>query len=77
MTCMAVALKFITPNAEQQIGEYAAICYDSDVSADACVEGLRAVPIKDTWLLYVSLMQCFILLTFLGLVLTSSLGASI
>lgn len=43
---MAVALKFITPNAEQQIGEYAAICYDSDVSADACVRRAKSCASK-------------------------------
>jgi thymidylate synthase (FAD) len=43
---MAVALKFITPNAEQQIGEYAAICYDSDVSPDACVRRAKSCASK-------------------------------
>lgn len=43
---MAVVLKFITPNAEQQIGEYAAICYDSDVSANACVRRAKSCATK-------------------------------
>ncbi len=43
---MAVALKFITPNAEQQIGEYAAICYDSDVSVDTCVRRAKSCASK-------------------------------
>jgi thymidylate synthase (FAD) len=43
---MPVALKFITPNAEQQIGEYAAICYDSDVSPDACIRRAKSCASK-------------------------------
>ena len=43
---MPVTLKFITPNAEQKIGEYAAICYDSDVSHDACVRRAKSCASK-------------------------------
>lgn len=34
---MDVKLEFITPNAEESIGRYAAICYDADVSDSACI----------------------------------------
>lgn len=34
---MQVKLKFITPDAERSIGEYAAICYDANVEEDACI----------------------------------------
>jgi len=40
-----VNLKFITPNALQQIGEYAGICYNSSLDEEACVK--RAVSCKD------------------------------
>ena len=42
---MNVELKFITPNALQQIGEYAGICYNSSLDEEACVK--RAVSCKD------------------------------
>ena len=42
---MNVELKFITPNALQQIGEYAGICYNSSLEETACVK--RAVSCKD------------------------------
>ena len=42
---MNVELKFITPNALKQIGEYAGICYNSSLEETACVK--RAVSCKD------------------------------
>lgn len=42
---MNVELKFITPNALKQIGEYAGICYNSSLEESACVK--RAVSCKD------------------------------
>ncbi len=42
---MNVELKFITPNALQQIGEYAGICYNSNTDPPSCVK--RAVACKD------------------------------
>lgn len=42
---MNVELKFITPNALQQIGEYAGICYNSSLDEEACVK--RAISCKD------------------------------
>lgn len=42
---MKVTLKYITPNALQQIGEYAGICYNSSLDEEACVK--RAVSCKD------------------------------
>ena len=42
---MNVELKFITPNALQQIGEYAGICYNSSLDETACIK--RAVSCKD------------------------------
>ena len=42
---MNVELKFITPNALQQIGEYAGICYNSSLEETACIK--RAVSCKD------------------------------
>lgn len=42
---MNVELKYITPNALQQIGEYAGICYNSSLDKEACVK--RAVACKD------------------------------
>jgi thymidylate synthase (FAD) len=43
---MAVTLKFITPQAEQQIGEYAAICYDSNTSPDSCIRRAKSCATK-------------------------------
>lgn len=40
---MEVTLEFITPDAEYQIGKYAAICYDSKTDRDTCVK--RAVQV--------------------------------
>ena len=42
---MNVELKFITPNALKQIGEYAGICYSSSLEESACVK--RAISCKD------------------------------
>lgn len=42
---MNVELKFITPNALHQIGEYAGICYNSSLEREACIK--RAVACKD------------------------------
>ncbi len=42
---MNVELKFITPNALEQIGTYAGICYNSSLEKSACVK--RAVSCKD------------------------------
>lgn len=42
---MLVELKFVTPNALQQIGEYAGICYNSSMDSGSCVK--RAVSCKD------------------------------
>jgi len=40
-----VELKFVTPNALEQIGEYAGICYNSSLEKSACVK--RAISCKD------------------------------
>lgn len=42
---MHVELEFITPNALEQIGRYAGICYNSSLDKEACVK--RAVSCKD------------------------------
>lgn len=42
---MYVELKFVTPNALEQIGEYAGICYNSNLEKDTCVK--RAISCKD------------------------------
>lgn len=42
---MYVELKFITPNALAQIGEYAGICYNSSLKEGACIK--RAISCKD------------------------------
>ena len=42
---MNVELKFITPDALKQIGEYAGICYNSSLNEEACVK--RAISCKD------------------------------
>jgi len=42
---MYVELKFITPNALEQIGEYAGICYNSNLEKSTCVK--RAISCKD------------------------------
>lgn len=42
---MNVELKFVTPNALEQIGEYAGICYNSSLEKGACVK--RAISCKD------------------------------
>ena len=42
---MHVELKFITPNALEQIGEYAGICYNSNLEKSTCVK--RAISCKD------------------------------
>lgn len=42
---MNVTLEFITPNALEQIGRYAGICYNSSLDKEACVK--RAVSCKD------------------------------
>lgn len=42
---MNVELKFITPDALRQIGEYAGICYNSSLEETACVK--RAISCKD------------------------------
>ena len=34
---MPAKLNFITPNAEEVIGRYAAICYDANIEKDACI----------------------------------------
>ena len=42
---MNVKLKFVTPNALEQIGEYAGICYNSSLDKEACIK--RAISCKD------------------------------
>lgn len=42
---MHVELKFVTPNALAQIGEYAGICYNSNLEESACIK--RAISCKD------------------------------
>jgi thymidylate synthase (FAD) len=37
MISMKVNLEYITPNAEETIGRYAAICYDANVESSACI----------------------------------------
>jgi len=42
---MHVELKFVTPNALAQIGEYAGICYNSNLEEGTCIK--RAISCKD------------------------------
>ena len=42
---MKVELKFVTPNALAQIGEYAGICYNSNLEEGTCIK--RAISCKD------------------------------
>ena len=42
---MYVELKFVTPNALAQIGEYAGICYNSNLEEGTCIK--RAISCKD------------------------------
>jgi thymidylate synthase (FAD) len=42
---MRVELKFVTPNALAQIGEYAGICYNSNLEEGTCIK--RAISCKD------------------------------
>lgn len=42
---MNVQLEFITPNALEQIGRYAGICYNSSLDKEACIK--RAISCKD------------------------------
>ena len=42
---MNVQLEFITPNAVEQIGRYAGICYNSSLEKEACIK--RAVSCKE------------------------------
>lgn len=40
---MRVELEFITPDAEYQIGKYAAACYDAKTERDACIKRAKKV----------------------------------
>lgn len=42
---MNVQLEFITPNALEQVGRYAGICYNSSLDKEACIK--RAISCKD------------------------------
>lgn len=43
---MQVKLEFITPDAEYQIGKYAAICYDSKTERETCIKRAKQVSEK-------------------------------
>lgn len=43
---MEVTLEFITPDAEYQIGKYAAICYDSKLDRETCIKRAKQVAEK-------------------------------